>query len=181
MAMTEEMRINRDDAELLAELLLLTDHPNAAFLGAKVRKAFGMHDVKSYLEASGKKLDDFRREYALFLLARCDKFFDKDDEFADISTGTTELCSGDDSDHQSTGDNEMMQDGEFEMMIVKDGVLHTHFDEIRVSHPDAVTVKFEFCWKGEMVFTNTVPCSLETGGMLVSMGGLDGLVQMRCL
>lgn len=68
--MTRTLTLRRDEAELMADLLMLTDHPNAYNLGVAVRELFGMADEARHLANMHKTRAGFQREWANELLAR---------------------------------------------------------------------------------------------------------------
>ena len=58
--MAQTLILGRDDAELLAELLMLSDYANAHDLGCAVRELFGMVSEEQELTNMGKTKAEFR-------------------------------------------------------------------------------------------------------------------------
>lgn len=61
--MARNVSLTRDEAEMLADLLMLTDEGRAYDLSSEIRRLFGMVSQECELESRGVTLSDIRKEW----------------------------------------------------------------------------------------------------------------------
>jgi hypothetical protein len=61
----KNIMLTRDEAELLVDLLMLTDNGHGHDLASEIREIFGMVSEDAELTARGMTLDDVRKQFAL--------------------------------------------------------------------------------------------------------------------
>jgi hypothetical protein len=67
--MTRKLELSRFEAELIADLLILIDYPQAKDLGSSVRNLFGIASEEKQLSAMNTTRADFVRTFANGLLS----------------------------------------------------------------------------------------------------------------
>ena len=61
--MTRQIELSRDEAELLTDILFLSDHHSARELSAYIRERFGMSSEAAELAARGKTMAEYRKQH----------------------------------------------------------------------------------------------------------------------
>lgn len=61
--MARSIMLTRDEAELLVDLLLLTDNGHGNDLSSQLRELFGMCSVDEQLKALGVTIDEYRKQF----------------------------------------------------------------------------------------------------------------------